>query len=231
MFDHTAGTLSPPLADPPHADPPIRSADAPRDEDPPPRLGWHDVTALLGDTRAMARRLLRGEAHAQSMPTMALVLSGLRRQKLSDQAWDDVSWRDREHFLGAMYRAMDRALKDHGRRRQAHKRCWLRHAVDIAELSDHEQLPSAEFQPHDDIEGAWIDHPEVGEALAQALALLEARHPEWAGVARHRYYGGLTVEQTASVMRIAERTVRRHWDKARVLLHDHIVQSLREAGA
>jgi RNA polymerase sigma factor (sigma-70 family) len=199
----------------------------PLDENRPPRLGWHDVAALLGETRALARRLLRKEAHAQSMPTMALVLSGLRRQKLSDQRWDNVSWHDREHFLAAMYRAMDRALKDHGRRRRANKRRWLQQAADIDELSPGQQLSCADFQPHE-VELAWTDRPEVGEALADALALLEDCHPQWASVARHRYYGGLTVEQTACAMGIAERTVRRHWEKARILLHDHIVRSLRE---
>ena len=56
--------------------------------------------------------------------------------------------------------------------------------------------------------------------------MLEHKHPEWATVARHRYYGGLTVEQTAQFMGIAERTVRRHWEKARVLLHDEILRTL-----
>jgi RNA polymerase sigma-70 factor, ECF subfamily len=154
------------------------------------------------------------------------VLTALRRQKLADQEWSDVAWRDREHFLAAMYRAMDRALKDHGRRRMAKKRCGQQSSVDVDDLSPDEALRIADFQPHE-VERALADRPEVMEALADALALLECSHPDWASVARHRYYGGLTVEQTAQVMGIGERTVRRHWDKARILLHDEIVRALR----
>jgi RNA polymerase sigma factor (sigma-70 family) len=195
----------------------------------PPPLGWCDVHALLGEARAMARRLLRFEAHAQSLPTMALVLTALRRQKLADQEWSDVGWHDREHFLAAMYRAMDRALKDHGRRRMAKKRCGQQRSIQIDDLSPDEALRIADFQPHE-VERALAERPEVMEALADALALLERTHPDWASVARHRYYGGLTVEQTARVMGIGERTVRRHWEKARILLHDQIVRALRTHG-
>ena len=192
----------------------------------PRPIGWRDVHALLGEARAMARRLLRFEAHAQSLPTLALVLTALRRQKLADQEWSDVAWSDREHFLAAMYRAMDRALKDHGRRRMAKKRSGQQQATHIDDLSPDEALRIADFQPHE-VERALAERPEVMEALADALALLERTHPDWASVARHRYYGGLTVEQTARVMGIGERTVRRHWDKARILLHDQIVRTLR----
>jgi RNA polymerase sigma factor (sigma-70 family) len=193
------------------------------------RIGWNDVHALLGEARAMARGLLRFEAHAQSLPTLALVLTALRRQKLSDQDWSEVAWDDREHFLAAMYRAMDRALKDHGRRRMAKKRSAQRQPVDIDDLGPRDLLRIADFQPHE-VERALADRPEVIEALAEALATLERRHPDWASVARHRYYGGLTVEQTARIMGIGERTVRRHWDKARILLHDEIVRALRAHG-
>lgn len=203
---------------------PRRSVDAP--PVPARQIGWHDVNALLGEARAMARRLLRFEAHAQSLPTTALLLTGLRRQKLADQDWNDVAWRDREHFLAAMYRAMDRALKDHGRRRLANKRRAQQAPIDIDDLGPEELLRVADFQPHE-VERTLADRPEVIEALAGALELLERRHADWACVARHRYYGGLTVEQTAGVMGICERTVRRHWEKARILLHDEIVRSLR----
>lgn len=194
----------------------------------PSPLTWHDVHGLLAEARAIARRLLRFEAHAQSLPTTALVLTALRRQKLADQDWSEVAWADREHFLAAMYRAMDRALKDHGRRRMAKKRSAQQHAVAIDDLSPGELLRIADFQPHE-VERALDERPEVIEALADALALLERRHPDWAAVARHRYWGGLTVEQTARLMGIGERTVRRHWEKARILLHDQILGTLSTA--
>lgn len=193
-----------------------------------PSITWNNVHRLLDEARAIARRMLRSEAHAQSLQTTALVLTGLRRQKLADQDWSEVAWENREHFLAAMYRAMDRALMDHGRRRMARKRRVLR-SVDLEELAPDQLLRLADFQPHD-LERALDERPEVIAALALALATLEQRHPDWAAVARHRYYGGLTVEQTAQCMGVAERTVRRHWEKARVLLHDEILRVLGAEG-
>lgn len=194
----------------------------------PQSITWNNVHGLLGEARAIARRLLRFEAHAQSLPTMALVLTALRRQKRSDQQWSEVAWDDREHFLAAMYRAMDRALTDRGRRRLAKKRQAQR-SVAIEDLAPHELLRIADFQPHE-VERAFDERPEVIEALAESLALLERKHPDWASVARHRFYGGLTVEQTARIMGICERTVRRHWEQARILLHDHILRTLSARG-
>jgi DNA-directed RNA polymerase specialized sigma24 family protein len=193
-----------------------------------PVLTWNDVHGLMSDVRAIARRLLRFEAHAQSLQTTGLVLTGLRRQRLADQDWSEVTWQSRERFLAAMYGAMDRALKDHGRRRTAQKR-WARQSIAIEDLSPNELLRTADFQPHE-LERVLDERPEVIEALTEALALLEQDHPEWAWIARHRYYGALTIEQTAQVMGIAERTVRRHWEQARILLHDEMLRALGARG-
>ena len=191
-------------------------------------LTWSDVRHLMGEARAIARRLLRFEAHAQSLPVTALVLTGLRRQKLADQEWTDVTWSDRERFLAAMYRAMDRALKDQGRRRLAKKRA-AQQWIPLEDVSPDDAWRVADFQPHD-LERSLDEHPEAIEALTAALAQLESVHPEWACVARHRYYGGLTVEETARIMGVNERTVRRHWERARVLLYAEVVRRLRAEG-
>jgi len=192
-------------------------------------LTWKDVRHLMGEARSVARRLLRHEGHAQSLPVTALVLTGLRRQKLADQEWADVTWDNRERFLAAMYRAMDRALTDHGRRRCARKRLALQR-VALEEMLPDELLRTADLQPHE-LERSLDERPEVVEALTAALALLESTQPEWACVARHRYYGGLTVDDTARIMGLSERTVRRHWERARVLLHAEIVRLLQAQGA
>ena len=192
-------------------------------------LTWSDVRHLMGEARSLARRLLRFEAHAQSLPVTALVLTGLRRQKLADQEWTDVTWDNRERFLAAMYRAMDRALKDHGRRRLAKKR-MAQQWITLEEILPDDLLRVADLQPHD-LERSLDERPEVIDALTTALALLESTQPEWACVARHRYYGGLTVEETARIMSISERTVSRHWERARVLLYAEIVRLLHAKGS
>lgn len=191
-------------------------------------IEWDDVHGLMGRARALARRLLRFEAHGRSLQTTGLVLTGLRRQKLSDQDWSEVAWADAERFLAAMYRAMERALKDHGRRRSAHRR-RAGQQVALEDLAPAELLRLADFQPHE-LEPALHQRPEAVEALAGALAMLECRHPELACVARHRHYGGLTVDQTARMTGVAERTVRRRWEKARMLLHREILRRLNSSG-
>lgn len=191
-------------------------------------LTWNDVQGLMDEARVIARRLLRQEARAYSLCASELVLSGLRRQKLADQDWNQVTWQSREHFFSAMYRAMDRALKDHGRRRSARKR-KIQQRVTLDEIAPEELLRIARYQAHD-MDALDDKFPDFIEALVDALAQLEKQHPEWAQIARHRYYAGLTLEQTAQMMGVAERTVRRHWEKARVLLHDEILNNLHTQG-
>ena len=189
-------------------------------------ISWENLHDFMDEVRATARGLLRRERHAYSLQTTALVLTALRRQKLAQQNWDEVSWESREQFLAAMYRAMDRALKDHARRRCAKKR-QARKQVPLEALSPEDVRRMADFQPHD-LTTRFEDHPEIITALTDALTSLERHHPQWAWVAKHRYYGRLTVAQTAQVMGLGERTVRRYWEKARILLHEDILRSLGE---
>lgn len=192
-------------------------------------LTWKDVYGLMHAIRTMARRLLRSEAQARSLCTSELVISGLRRQKLVDQDWSDVTWQSREQFFAAMYRAMDRALKDHGRHRNARKRKYQQR-ISLDNIPPAELLHIASRQPHDLANTQDDIHHALISALSDALTQLETNHPDWARIAQHRYYAGLTIEQTAKMMGIAERTVRRHWEKARILLHDEILARLNQQG-
>lgn len=193
------------------------------------RLTWKDVHQLMDEIRAIARRLLRTEAQGRSLRTSALVLTGLRRQKLADQNWDEVTWENREHFFAAMYRAMERALKDHGRRRGARKRKQLQW-ITLDDISPDELLRIAQYQAHDWEHTSDDRYLDLITALTDALKQLENLHPDLVLVARHRYYAGLTLEQTARMMDITERTVRRRWEKARILLHDEILSNLHKQG-
>lgn len=192
-------------------------------------LTWNDVPDLMDDIRTMAQRLLRGETRAGSLRASELVLSGLRRQKLARQDWNAVTWQSREHFFAAMYRAMDRALKDRGRRRNANKR---KHHQQIAleDIAPAELLYMASYQPQDWGESCDEIQAALIAALVDALGQLEENHPDLARIAQHRYYAGLTLEQTARMIGVTERTVRRHWEKARILLHDEIRNHLRQQG-
>ena len=174
-------------------------------------ITWDDLYEFMDEVKAMARGLLRCEGNAQSLQTTALVNTALRRQKLTTQEWDEVRWESRKHFFDAMYIAMKRALIDHGRKRAAKKRNVIKQEGFI--------------QPYE-LKTTLEKEPDKIVALIEALDLLERKHPDLSRIVEHRYYGGLTINQTARVMGISEGTVKRRWTKAKLLLYDEIIVKL-----
>jgi RNA polymerase sigma-70 factor, ECF subfamily len=171
------------------------------------RLSWDEVYLLIDAVKAMARGLLRLERDA-SLQTTALVLSALRRQRYADQDWSQVTWPNRTYFFGALYRAMERALLDHARIRARRRDLPVR--PEDLELDDLRQTMDRE--------------PAQVVALLEALAELRQTQPQWVEAIEHRYYGGLTLEETAHMMAVDERTIRRWWDRARLVLAQRILQ-------
>jgi RNA polymerase sigma factor (sigma-70 family) len=172
-------------------------------------LRWDDVVLLLDEVKAMARGILRHERQG-SLQTTALVLSALRRQRLADQDWGQVSWPNRHYFFGALYRAMHRVVLDHARSR-ARRREF--------------PVPPEALQL-DDLPQALAREPVQVVALLEALAELRQTQPEWVAAIEHRYYGGLTLEETAHMMAVDERTIRRWWERARLVLAQGILARL-----
>jgi DNA-directed RNA polymerase specialized sigma24 family protein len=76
----------------------------------------------------------------------------------------------------------------------------------------------------DDLKQALVREPAQVMALLEALAELKQMQPQWAEAIEHRFYGGLTLEETARMMDVDERTIRRWWDRARLVLSQRIVQ-------
>jgi RNA polymerase sigma factor (TIGR02999 family) len=176
-----------------------------------------DVTALLsrwrkGDRAALdelmplvydeLRRLavshLRRERDDHTLQPTALVHEAyLRLAAVKGSGFDD-----RAHFFGAAANAMRRILVDHARARKAQKRgADMRH-VDLDEAL------VAGIDPRLDL-----------VALDEALEQLATVSPEKERVVELRYFGGLSIEQTAVVLDIAPATVKRHWAFARVWLY------------
>ncbi len=168
-------------------------------------LSWDDVYLLLDEVKAMARGLLRREREA-SLQTTALVLSALRRQRYADQDWSRVTWPNRRYFFGSLYRAMERVLLDHARSRGRRREIPVR---------------PADLQ-FDDLPLTLGREPAQVMALLDALAELRQAQPQWVEAIEHRYYGGLTLEETARMMAVDERTIRRWWDRARLVLAQRI---------
>src|SRR5262249_26449527 len=153
--------------------------------------------------------LLRHERQG-SLQTTALVLSALRRQRYATQDWGQVTWPTRQYFFAAMYQAMTRALIDHARVR-AHRR----------------ELPvRPEDLRIDDLQQALDREAAQVVAILDALAELRQAQPQWVEAIEHRYYGGLTLEETARMMDVDERTFRRWWDRARLVLAQRIVERM-----
>ena len=172
-------------------------------------LSWDELYPFLEEVKALARGLLRHERHA-SLQTTALVLSALRRQRSADQDWQTVTWANRQYFFGALYRAMERTLVDHARARARRREVPVR----------------PEDLQVDDLQQAMDQEPGQVMALLDALAELKQAQPQWAEAIAHRFYGGLTLEETARMMAVDERTIRRWWDRARAVLAQRIVPEL-----
>lgn len=170
------------------------------------RLSWDELYPLMEEVKALARGLLRHERQA-SLQTTALVLSALRRQRLADQDWHQVTWATRQYFFGAMYRAMTRALLDHARVRARRRDLPVR----------------PEDLQFDDLQQTLAHEPAQVVALVEALDELKQVQPQWVEALEHRFYGGLTLEETARMMEVDERTIRRWWERARLVLAQRIV--------
>ena len=165
-------------------------------------LRWDDIVLLLDDVKAMARGVLRRERNA-SLQTTALVVSALRRQRYADQDWQEVTWPNRQYFFGALYRAMERVVLDHARAR-ARRREFPVRPEDL-------QL--------DNLPQTLEREPAQVVALLDALTDLRQTQPQWVAAIEHRYYGGLTLEETADAVGVAPITVRRDWETARLWLY------------
>jgi RNA polymerase sigma-70 factor (ECF subfamily) len=172
-------------------------------------LSWDDIGLLLDEVKVMARGLLRHE-HQGSLQTTALVVSALRRQRLADQDWGCVTWANWQYFFAALYRAMHRVLLDHARVRARRR-----------------EFPVRPEELHiDDLHQALTGGPAQVVALLDALAELRQAQPQWVEAIEHRYYGGLTLEETARMMDVDERTIRRWWDRARLVLAQGILAQM-----
>lgn len=155
------------------------------------------VPLVYDELRAMARRQLRRER-----PDHTLQTTGLVHEAYLKLAGDDgVTARGRAYFFGAAARALRQVLVEHARRRDGLKRG--------GDLS---------FVTLDGREGTVDDFAEELVAIDDALATMGAEHPRLVRVVECRYFGGLTVEETAGALGISPRTVKYDWAMARAWL-------------
>lgn len=157
--------------------------------------------------RAVARRELRRRRPGETLNTTALVHEAYL--KLADSP--PGGFRDRGHFLAVASLAMRHILVDYARRRLARKR-----GGDVV------AVPFDEVRVGVDAEAAEIF------ALDEALTSLAGIDRRLGKLVELRFFGGLSVEETAEVLQISERTVKRDWRRARAFLFQVLSQGAAE---
>jgi RNA polymerase sigma-70 factor, ECF subfamily len=167
---------------------------------------WSDgddgaLERLLPLVEAELRRLARGymgrERRGHTLQTTALVNEAFLR--LTDA--QRVRWQDRAHFLGISARLMRRVLVDHARRRG-----YLKRGGGAERVTLHEDLVTSPDPALDLV------------ALDRALEALARVDPRKSQIVELRFFGGLSVEETADVLHVSSDTVKRDWRLAKLLL-------------
>lgn len=161
------------------------------------------------ELRSLARRHLRHERGSHTLQRTALVHEAFLR--IVDQK--QVDWESRTQFYGIASQMMRRVLVDHARRRSAAKR--------------------GDGAPHVDLdvvlqdEGAGLPPGRQAEidlaAIDDALKRLEALDPQQGKLVELRFFGGLSIKETADVIGVSPATVKREWAIARAWLQREIM--------
>jgi RNA polymerase sigma factor (TIGR02999 family) len=177
----------------------------------------HDVTRLLQDwsegnegaaerlmplvydeLRRLADAYLRRERSDHTLQPTALVNEAFL--KLVDQR--RINWQNRHHFYGIAAQMMRRVLVDHAREHAAEKRGGPRRKVSLEEAN----IPTGE-------RAAEL------VALDDALRKLAEVFPRKGKVVELRFFGGFSVEETAGVLGVSDKTVMREWESAKLWLY------------
>ena len=155
---------------------------------------------VYNELRQLAARKLRGERNDHTLSTTALVHEAwLELNKLNR-----IQWQNRGHFLAVAAQAMRRILIDYAVARGRQKRGGGQVVVSL-----------------DDGDALAIAHDRADELveLEEALERLQAINERQAKVVECRFYGGMSVEETAEALNVSPATVKREWAIARAWLN------------
>jgi RNA polymerase sigma-70 factor (ECF subfamily) len=163
---------------------------------------------VYGELHAMAARLFRGERREHTLQPTALVHEAYLR--LAEQ--HRAPWQNRDQFFAMAARMMRRILVDHAR---GHER--LKRGGKFEKVSFEDQT------------GLGVEHSPQLVALDEALRALERIDPPKAAVVELRFFGGLSVEETAETLGVSTPTVGRYWRLARAWLLRELSSSRMDA--
>jgi RNA polymerase sigma-70 factor, ECF subfamily len=159
------------------------------------------ITLIYDELHRLASHFMRQERPNHTLQPTALVNEAylrLVRQR-------DANWQNKAHFFAIAGSVMRRILVDHARAHNRRKRGGGDHQVRLDEVIN--------FSPEQSQELIEMD---------KALDLLAANHPRQSQIVELRFFAGLSVEQTAEILKISPKTVKRDWSEARAWLHREI---------
>lgn len=155
------------------------------------------IPLVYEELRRMAHQHMRKERTGHTLQTSALVHEAFMR--LVDQT--DVQWQNRAHFFGIAAQMMRRVLVDHARGRQYAKRGGDARRVSLDEVAIVSQERAADVV-----------------ALDDALNRLAAVDQRKSQVVELRFFGGLSIDETATVLAVSPGTIMRDWTLAKAWL-------------
>lgn len=155
----------------------------------------------------MAHRRLLGERHGHTLNTTALVHEAYL--KLVD--FNRIDWQNRNHFFGIASQIMRNVLVDYALKRKAEKRGGNRQRVTLGEAD-----AVTEVNLHDIL------------SIQDALEKLESLDERQVRIVECRFFGGLTIDETARALEISPPTVSRDWRMARAWLNRELAEQIDE---
>ncbi len=152
---------------------------------------------VYAELRRLAHRYMRRERRGHSLQTTALVNEAYIR--LVD--YKRMQWQNRAHFFAVSAQVMRRILVEHARRHNLKRGRGVRH-VSLEDAVVVSEDPGVDLV-----------------ALDDALNALSRADPRKVRVVEMRFFGGLSVEETATVLKVSPVTVRRDWSSAKIWLY------------
>jgi RNA polymerase sigma factor (TIGR02999 family) len=158
----------------------------------------HLLPLVYDELRRLAHRYLQRERPDHTLQATALVHEAYLR--LIDQR--QAQWQNRAHFFGLAAQMMRRILIDHARQHHAAKRGGAEQKLSLDEA-------------------VWVSAERTTDlvALDDALTRLAVLDPQQSRIVELRFFGGLTIEETAEVLGVSPATVKRDWSMAKAWLY------------
>lgn len=160
------------------------------------------INAVYGELKLLARAHLRGQRRDCTLQPTALV----NEAYLKLTGAKSTDWNDHTHFFRVASRAMRQILVDHARERCAAKRGGSIEVLPLDETRIFDKGRSSEIL-----------------ALDEALDRLQLMDPRIHEIVELRFFGGLSIEETANALGISPRTVKREWRTGRAWLRGELV--------